>query len=141
LLRRFYIVRTAWLFAPGGKNFVHAILRNARQHGHIRTVTDEIGNPTSTHDLAQAIAQLMDTQQYGTYHFVNEGGCSRWAFANEILRLAELTAVANTPILKKAFKRPSLPPTNGHLHNIAGAALGIRLRPWQAALADFMAEA
>ena len=46
ILTRFYIVRLAWLFAPGGHNFIHAILRRARQEERVRVVTDEIGNPT-----------------------------------------------------------------------------------------------
>lgn len=138
LLSRYYIVRPAWLYAPHGRNFIHAILDRARSTDHIRVVTDEIGNPTYTKDVAQAIGQLIETEQYGIYHFVNSGSCSRWAFANEILRLAGLTHVTNTPILGKEFKRPSTPPPFGALHNIAGKAIGIELRPWQDALADYM---
>lgn len=135
-----YIVRTAWLYAPTGRNFIHAILRRARETGQIKVVTDEIGNPTSAHDLAVAIAQLIKTGQYGTYHFVNKGSCSRWEFANEICRLAGLENVSNAPILGSEFKRPSTPPPYGQLANIAGAAIGIELRPWQDALADCLAQ-
>ncbi len=138
LLKRFYIVRTAWLYAPGGANFIHAILRHARKNGRVQVVTDEIGNPTYVNDLAGAIVQLLPTEQYGRYHFVNAGACSRWAFANEILRLAGLEDVKNHPILSSSFQRASTPPPFGALHNIAGAAIGISLRPWQAALADYM---
>jgi dTDP-4-dehydrorhamnose reductase len=138
ILRRLYIVRLSWLFAPGGNNFIHAILRRAQEHGRLRVVTDEIGCPTYVHDLAAAIAQLIPTHQYGVYHFVNSGACSRWAFANEILRLAGLEQVVNTPILSKEFVRPSTPPPYGALHNHAGAAIGITLRPWQEALAEYM---
>lgn len=138
LLPRHYIVRTAWAYAPGGRNFIHAILRRARETGELRVVTDEIGNPTYMHDVAQALAQLIETGQYGTYHFVNSGACSRWEFANEILRLAQLTDVRNTPILSNEFRRASTPPPFGALHNIHGAAIGITLRSWQEALADFM---
>jgi dTDP-4-dehydrorhamnose reductase len=138
ILNRFYIVRTAWLYASGGRNFIHAILNRAGNTGQLRVVTDEVGNPTYVQDLATAIAQLVCTQQYGIYHFVNAGACSRWQFANEILRLAGLEGVVNTPILSKEFKRPSSPPPFGALHNIAGAAIGITLRPWQEALQDYM---
>ena len=137
-LPRAYIVRTAWAYAPGGHNFVHAILRHARENGAVSVVTDEIGNPTYMRDVAVAITRLLNTRQYGTYHFVNEGSCSRWEFANEILRLAGLDDVNNTPILSREFRRASTPPPYGALHNAAGAALGIRLRPWQEALAEFM---
>ena len=138
LLARAYIVRIAWLFAPGGRNFIHAILKRARETGAVRVVADEIGNPTYAKDAAAAIARLIDTRQYGTYHFTNEGACSRWAFANEVLRLAGLDDVTNTPILSSEFQRASTPPRYGALHNRAGAALGIRLRPWQEALADYV---
>lgn len=138
LVDRYYIVRTAWLYAPGGRNFIHAILRRARETGAVRVVTDEIGNPTYVADLGGAIARLITTGQFGTYHFVNEGSCSRWAFANEILRLAGLGEVTNTPILSSAFTRSSNPPPFGALHNRNGAAIGITLRPWPEALADYL---
>jgi dTDP-4-dehydrorhamnose reductase len=138
ILNRFYIVRTAWLYAPGGRNFIHAILNRARETGQLRVVTDEIGSPTYSQDLAQAIIQLIDTHQYGIYHFTNRGHCSRWQFANEILRLAGLENVTNTPILSHEYTRLSTPPPYGIIHNIAGEAIGIRLRPWDDALADYM---
>jgi dTDP-4-dehydrorhamnose reductase len=140
MLQRAYIVRIAWAFAPGGRNFVHAILQRARGDGTVRVVADEIGNPTYMKDVAGALRQLITTKQYGTYHFVNEGACSRWEFANEILRLAALDQVMNEPILGSEYRRKSTPPRYGALHNIAGAALGITLRPWQEALADYMQE-
>ncbi|MDX1663628.1 MAG: dTDP-4-dehydrorhamnose reductase [Candidatus Promineifilaceae bacterium] len=140
LLPRHYIVRTAWTYAPGGRNFVHTILRYARERGELRVVTDEIANPTYVKDVAEAIDRLIQLGQSGTYHFVNAGACSRWAFANEILRLAGLEHVTNRPILSVEFNRASTPPRYGALQNTAGAALGIVLRPWQEALADFMDE-
>jgi dTDP-4-dehydrorhamnose reductase len=140
LLQRYYIVRPAWIYAVNGRNFVHAILNRARSTGQLRVVTDEVGNPTYAHDLAAAITQLIGTQQYSIYHLMNSGHCSRWQFANEILRLAGLDNVANTPILGKEFKRASTPPPYGVLHNLAGAAIGITLRPWQEALAEYMEE-
>lgn len=139
LWRKHYIVRTAWLYAAGGRNFIHAILRFARERGAVRVVTDEVGNPTYVRDLAQAIAQLITTHQYGTYHFVNSGSCSRYEFANEILRLAGVD-VPNTPIFGSEFKRASTPPPYCALNNTFGAALGITLRPWQEALAEFLQE-
>ena len=139
-MQRFYIVRTAWLYAPGGRNFIHAILDRARESGQLRVVADEIGNPTYVNDLAQAVRELLAKGQYGIYHFVNAGACSRWAFAQEILRLAGLQQVVNRPILSRDYRRLSTPPGYGALLNITGASLGISLRPWQAALADYMAE-
>jgi len=138
ILQRFYIVRPAWLFAPGGRNFIHSILEQARQFGQLRVVTDEIGNPTFSEDLAGAIAKLIDTDQYGIYHFVNQGSCSRFEFAQEILRQSGLENSVISPILSSEFERASSPPPFGALQNIAGAAIGITLRPWQAAVADYI---
>jgi dTDP-4-dehydrorhamnose reductase len=56
ILNRNYIVRTAWLYAPGGRNFIHAILNRAREQGQVRVVVDEIGSPTYVNDLTQAIS-------------------------------------------------------------------------------------
>ena len=136
--RKHYIVRIAWLFAPGGKNFIHSILRFARERGAIRVVTDEVGNPTYVEDCAAAIIQLLHTKQYGTYHLTNSGSCSRWEFANEILRVAGLEHVQNTQILSSEFNRASTPPPHGALHNNAAAAIGITLRPWQEAVAAYL---
>ncbi len=133
-----FIVRTAWLYASGGHNFIHAILRRARDTGQLRVVADEIGNPTYVNDLAVALKDLLATGSYGTYHLVNEGACSRWAFAQEILRLAGLRNVRNTPILARDYPRASTPPPYGVLRNVNAAAQGIRLRPWQEALSEYL---
>ena len=138
LLSQYYIVRLAWLYAAGGRNFIHAIIERAERDGKVRVVTDEVGNPTSVSDAAAAIGKLIGTGQYGTYHLVNQGACSRWEFANEILRLRGLTEVENEQITSDAFERASNPPPWGELHNIAGAAIGIELRTWKDALADFV---
>lgn len=138
LLPRHFIVRTAWMFAPAGHNFIHTILRLAREKAPLRVVTDEIGNPTYAPDLAWAIRQLIERGQYGTYHLVNEGACSRWAFARQILRTARMAHIPVEPILSRRFQRPSSPPRFGALINDAAAALDITLRPWPAALTEFM---
>lgn len=138
LLDRHYIVRTAWVFGPAGNNFVKKILSVARETGQLRVVTDETGSPTYAKDLALAISRLIETRVYGTYHFVNEGVCSRYDFAREILAQANLEAVNVEPITAKDFTRPSTPPPYSPLRNFCGADLGINLRPWQEALADYI---
>ncbi len=141
ILPRHYIVRTAWLYAEGGRNFIHAILRRAGETGQLAVVTDEVANPTYVVDLATAIARLLDTGHYGTYHLINAGACSRWAFANEIVEQAGLTGVTNQPILASSFKRASSPPPFAALLNINAAAMEIELRPWQDALAAYLQHA
>src|SRR5262245_42182993 len=65
-----YIVRTAWLFAHGGKNFIQTILNAAKAGKPLRVVSDEVANPTYNDDLAEAIALLIESERYGIYHLV-----------------------------------------------------------------------
>jgi dTDP-4-dehydrorhamnose reductase len=138
LLRRFYIVRTAWLYAPGGSNFPHRIIELADELGTLRVVSDEVGNPTYAPDLAEALAQLIETEAYGVYHLTNAGYASRYDFAREILRVTGREDIPVDPITLDDFERASTPPRFAPLANTAAAALGIRPRPWQEALAAFL---
>ncbi len=138
LLQRFYIIRTAWLYSHSGSNFLHKILRLADERGALWVVTDEVSSPTYAPDLAQAIAQLIRTECYGIYHLVNEGACSRFALARRALELTGRQHVTIQPISRFQYRRPSTPPAYTALRNFAGAELGIRLRPWEEALAEFL---
>jgi dTDP-4-dehydrorhamnose reductase len=137
LLDRYYIARVAWLFG-GERNFVRTVLRLAAERGRLSMVADEIGSPTYAPDVAEAVAQLIQKQFYGTYHLVNEGSCSRYEFAEAILRHAGRDDVELRPMALADFKRDSLVPPHTPLRNVAAAALGIRLRPWQDALAEYV---
>jgi dTDP-4-dehydrorhamnose reductase len=134
----YMIVRTAWLYAPDGSNFIHKVLARARAGQPLRVVTDEVGSPTYAPDLADALARLIALGQPGVYHMANAGACSRFEFAQEILQQAGLDAPVE-PIPSGAFQRDSTPPPYAPLDNIFGAAAGVTLRPWQEALADFLA--
>lgn len=137
LLDRFYIVRVAWLFG-GERNFVRTILRLATERERLAVVADEIGSPTYAPDVALAVAQLIQTPFYGTYHLVNQGFCSRYDFAAEIVRQAGYDRVMLDPIALADYRRDSVVPPYTPLRNLAAAALGIQLRPWQDALAYFL---
>ncbi len=137
LIKRHYIVRPSWLFAHGGRNFIHAILNRAKERKQLRVVVNEVAVPTYVFDLAAAIVQLMTTDIYGTYHLVNEGRASRWDFARYVL---DITGFKNTPIERISsyeYPRPSKPPEYGVLRNFAAAQMGITLRPWQEAVYAF----
>jgi dTDP-4-dehydrorhamnose reductase len=133
---RFYIVRTAWIYDEAGRNFVRTMLRLAAEQPELRGVNDQFAQPTYAGDLAAAIARLIRTPAYGVYHLTNTGACTPYDWAVETLRLAGYGGKPVRPVPASEFKRPARPPANGVLHNWAGAALGITLRPWQAALAD-----
>ena len=85
---RHLIVRTSWLFGWGGKNFVEAILAKAASGERLRVVNDQVGRPTLTDDLSDAVMRLLDAGAEGTVHFANEGQCSWWEFAREIVALS-----------------------------------------------------
>lgn len=135
---RHYIVRTAWLFAHGGRNFIQAILGAAGRGDPLRVVTDEVANPTYTNDLAEAIAALIASGRYGVYHLVNEGAVSRYGFARYALDRAGYADVPVQPISSDEWRRQSAPPTYTALDNQAGKLVGVTLRPWQAAVDDFL---
>lgn len=132
-----YIVRTSWVYGPGGNNFPSKIIAAADKYGELRVVNDEISNPTYTLDLAEAIVQLVRTRVYGIYHFANAGYCSRYDFAKEILRLNGREHIPIQPITLAEYPRLSVVPPFAPLANTRGAALGIQLRPWQQALAAY----
>jgi len=134
LKERLYVVRTAWVYNRGGNNFPAKIIAAADKHGELRVVTDEISSPTYAPDLAQAIAELIQTRAYGIYHFTNAGACSRYDFAKEILRLSGREAIPIHPITLADFQRASTVPPFAPLANNNGAALGIELRSWQDAI-------
>lgn len=140
LLEKFYIVRTAWLYARGGGKFPDKILELAQRLPALSVVRDELGSPTYVPDLANAIAQLLLTEQYGIYHLVNAGACSRYEWAVEILRRANVPRPVK-PITLAEYNRASAPPPNGALENFAAATmLNITLRPWEQALAAYFEE-
>jgi len=141
-LDRFWIVRTSWLYGPGGRHFVRAILDKARAGDPLRVVDDQIGAPTSTRDVAEALVTLVATTAYGTYHLTNAGACAWYDFALKILQLAGLDATPVKAISSSELDRPARRPANSRLRNSRWEALGQPpLRPWDEALqAYFRAE-
>lgn len=83
------ILRTAWLYSAGGNNFVKTILRLASEKGEVSVVADQIGTPTYAADLAKVIVKIVaDKELENTveiYHYTNEGECSWYEFAREII--------------------------------------------------------
>jgi dTDP-4-dehydrorhamnose reductase len=135
---RHYIVRTSWLTGIGGRNFVHRIQQLADEQGKLRVVTDEVACPTFTVDLAQAILKLIATHHYGIYHFVSEGYCSRYEFAQKILAFTNRSHIPLEPVTLADFPRPSTPPKFSPLANQCGDSLGIKLPKWEEALEKFL---
>jgi dTDP-4-dehydrorhamnose reductase len=136
--RRHFIVRSAWLYGAHGRNFVWTILQAARERDRLEVVDDQVGTPTWTRDLAQVLEALVETEAYGTYHASAEGACSWHAFARAILA-ARGVATPVTAVSTEQFPRPARRPASAVLRNLCLEALGIRMRPWEEALAAFLA--
>lgn len=139
VLPHLYIVRVAWLYGAGESNFPSKISQAAAKHSSLRVVDDEFGNPTYAPDVAKALVDLVQTRRYGIYHIVNDGYASRYAWAQTLFELSG-QQIDMTPIPSSEWPRPTLPPSHAVLVNQAAAALGIRLRPWQEALAEYIQE-
>jgi dTDP-4-dehydrorhamnose reductase len=139
LMQKFYIARVSWLYGRQGDSFIHKIVRAADARGALSVVADEIATPTYAEDLAEALFKLQETGLYGWYHMVNEGECSRYEYAREIMRLTGRERTPISPTALADFKRPAPTPPYSTLKNTVGAHAGILLRPWQEALADYLA--
>ena len=93
MLDKYFIVRIAWVFGSNGKNFVKTILNAGKKYDAVRVVSDQIGTPTYTFDLARLLVDMVETEKYGYYHATNEGGYISWYdFTVEIFRQAGCTA-------------------------------------------------
>jgi dTDP-4-dehydrorhamnose reductase len=103
------IIRTQWLYGLHGKNFVETMLRLGQEKDQLGVVHDQIGSPTWTADLAQAIRALVDNDCRGTYHAANAGSCSWCDFATAIFAEAGMKTVVN-PITTEALGRPASRP-------------------------------
>lgn len=98
-LERYFIVRIAWVFGVNGKNFIKTMLKLGQTHDTLRVVSDQIGTPTYTLDLARLLVDMIETERYGRYHATNEGGYISWYdFACEIFRQAGNTRVQVIPV-------------------------------------------
>lgn len=134
-----YIVRTAWLYSPWGKNFVKTMLRFAlRETGSIEVVNDQFGQPTSVYDLAGQI-QRMIVQDLppGIYHGTNRGETTWFELAQKIFELAQIDFDRVVPVNSSQFPRPARRPSYSVLGHSNWAQEGLQpMQSWQDALID-----
>lgn len=130
---RAYLLRTAWLYGPNGKNFVDTMLQLAQTKPSISVVNDQHGSPTYTLDVARATKQIIEEYQPGTYHTVNDGVTSWYNYAQKIFSRAKVP-VTVTPTTSAQYPRPAKRPQYSMLLNTRGPAL----RTWEEALDDYL---
>lgn len=139
LIDRHFIVRTSWVYGSNGNNFVKTIIKLAETRNDINVVSDQIGAPTYTKDLAEFIVSLVLTNKYGTYHGVNEGYCSWYEFAKVIFEKTESSININ-PISSKEYPTKAKRPLNSKLGKANSDVANIkRLPDWKDALSRYLA--
>jgi len=130
----YYLIRTAWLYGEGGKNFVNTVVELAKSGKELKMVNDQFGNPTCVKDLAAATHRLMRANQgFGIYHRTNSGSCSWYELALEIKRQTGFDSEVR-PVSSKDCPRPALRPRYSKLINTKLE----ELRPWPEALKEYL---
>ncbi|WP_276955126.1 dTDP-4-dehydrorhamnose reductase [Methanobrevibacter woesei] len=138
ILDNFFIIRTSWLYGINGGNFPKTMLELAKTHDTLTVVTDEIGTPTYTLDLAQAIAELIETEYYGIYHITNSDYCSWFDFAKYIFEVKNID-VNVVPVTAEEFARPASRPHYSVLNNSNWVNNGFKpLRSYKEAIKDYL---
>lgn len=133
IAKKYYLIRTSWLYGPGSENFVDTVISRTSQDKELRIVDDQYGNPTYSLDLAWTLLHLLNGKNYGIYHIVNTGDTSWYAFAQEIFRqlgVPQKIIPINSRKLGRLAKRPE--------YSILLNTKLPQLRHWKEALADYL---
>jgi len=140
LTARHYIVRTQWLFGPGGRNFVDTMRQLFRERDAVRVVTDQIGSPTATRDLAAALVRILEAGGHGTYHASCGGETSWFGLAEAIARQVGYRGRLE-PTTAAQWNAPAPRPAYSVLRNYhLELTVGDPCRPWEAAVAEHLRE-
>ena len=139
--KKYFILRTSWLYGKHGKNFVGTILNKSEREKMLRVVDDQTGSPTYTKDLAKAIRVLLDTgclKNYGVYHVSNSGRVSWCDYAKKILEIVG-SKTEVLPISSISLARPAKRPAMSELDNSKFINFtNFRMRPWEEALKEYL---
>lgn len=134
----YYIIRTSWVFGKYGHNFVFTMLKLAETHDKLTVVNDQIGRPTWTMTLAQFMLHLVKSKSpYGTYQLSNDGQCSWYEFAKEILKSKDIDV---EPVTSEQYPQKAYRPRHSVMSLDKAKATGFEIPSWQEALEGFMSE-
>jgi dTDP-4-dehydrorhamnose reductase len=140
----FFLIRTSWMYGNGGNSFVEAIIENADNHPEVSVVDDQVGNPTWTRDIVDITLKLLETEQYGIYNYSNEGECSWYEFACEIIKILQNSenkfhSAKIVPAKSVQLKRDAERPAYSALSKSKiRAAIGIDIPHWRESLKKFL---
>lgn len=139
-LKNYYIVRISWAFGLNGKNFVRTMLRLGKERDTLSVVSDQIGSPTYTKDVAPLLIEMALTDKYGVYHATNEGYCSWADFTRYILSKAQYSTKVND-ILTRDYPTKAVRPMNSRLSKDKLKEKGFKHLPsWQDAVDRYLQE-
>lgn len=137
---RYFIIRISWVFGLNGNNFVKTMLKLGKEKKKLNVVSDQIGSPTYTYDLAKLIVDIIATEKYGIYHATNEGYCSWYEFACEIFRISDIDILVNS-IKTEEYPTKAKRPKNSQLSKESLDLEGLtRLPEWKDALKRYLNE-
>ena len=139
---RWLIIRTAWLYGPGGPSFPQTMVNVARAGKPLSVVADQVGSPTFTHDLADATLELLDRGATGVWHVTNAGQTSWFDFAAATLEEFDLKDAELKPTTSAAWKASRPASATRPAYSVLDTApyerlVGKPMRPWREALRDF----
>jgi len=146
--KKYFIIRTAWLYGSGGKNFVSIMLKLFKEKEEIKVVSDQWGSPTYSVDLAEVILKMInnDSDKFGIYHFTNEGVTNWYEFAREIYKKSKKLGIIDSnkevkirAIETKEYPTPAQRPKYSRLSKEKiKRELNLDIRNWEDALTDFL---
>ena len=142
-LRKYFIVRIAWVFGLNGKNFIKTMINVGKTHDTVRVVNDQIGTPTYTLDLARLLVDMCETEKYGYYHATNEGGYISWYdFCCEIYRQYGLRTRVIPVTTREYGLNKAARPFNSRLDKCKLVEAGFTPLPdWRDAVSRYLKEA
>lgn len=141
---KYYILRTAWLYGLGGKNFVKTMLKLSKDRDELTVVDDQHGSPTSTTTLCKIIEGIMEKEpEYGVYHSTNEGFTTWCRFTRKIFELANISTnvkAITSKEYKEMYPQSSDRPSNSQLSKEKLKNVGIIPEAWEVALEEYLKE-
>ncbi len=140
ILHNWCIARTSWLFGAAAECFPSRILRAAETRPELKVVADQIGSPTFTRDLAHVMCELVHQDARGILNITNQGSCSWFEFAKEVLKQAGRNSVVLLPTTTAEAARPARRPAYSVLSPASLNARGIKMRAWQDAVGAYLNE-
>ena len=139
-VKKFFILRIAWVFGINGNNFIKTMLKLSKTHDHLRVVSDQVGTPTYTLDLARLVVDMILTDRYGIYHVTNEGEYISWYdFTLAIFEEAGVKGVEVTPVTSEEYGAAAKRPYNSRMDRSRIREMGfVPLPDWRDALRRYL---